>query len=110
MAAGDELSLARDRVEAVQSGRLTFESGGSVVLKSISAEYSSGFRLLPQPGKESFDLSSGRYLAADLESLADHQQRLCLQIRGASGDAYAGIALDPGECFCFNKFIYICLF
>ena len=93
----DELSLARDRVEAVQSGRLTFESGGSVVLKSISAEYSSGFRLLPQPGKESFDLSSGRYLAADLESLADHQQRLCLQIRGASGDAYAGIALDPGE-------------
>ena len=41
----DELSLARDRVEAVQSGRLTFESGGSVVLKSMSAEYSSGFRL-----------------------------------------------------------------
>jgi hypothetical protein len=93
----DELSLARDRVEAVQSGRLTFESGGSVVLKSMSAEYSSGFRLLPPPGKSTFDLSAGRYLAADLESLADHQQRLCLQIKGASGDAFAGIALDPGE-------------
>ncbi len=93
----DELSLARGRVEAVQSGRLAFESGGSIVLSSSSAEYSSGCRLLPPPGKASFDLSSGRYLAADVESLADHQQRICLQIRDASGDAYAGIALDPGE-------------
>ena len=93
----DELSLARDRVEAVQSGRLTFESGGSVVLKSVSAEYSSGFRLLPPPGKDTFDLSTARYLAADLESLASHQQRLCLQIKSAEGDTYAGIALDPGE-------------
>ena len=93
----DELSLARDRVEAVQSGRLTFESGGSVVLKSMSAEYSSGFRLLPPPGKSTFDLSAGRYLAADLESLADHQQRICLQIKSAEGDTYAGIALDPDE-------------
>ena len=96
-AAGDELSLARDRVEAVQSGRLTFESGGSVVLKSMSAEYSSGFRLLPPPGKVTFDLSTARYLAADLESLADHQQRICLQVKSAEGDTYAGIALDPGE-------------
>ena len=95
--ASDELSLARDRVAAVQSGRLTFESGGSVVLRSMSAEYSSGFRLLPPPGKTTFDLSAARYLAADLESLADHQQRLCLQIRDSSGDTYAGIALDPGE-------------
>ena len=93
----DELSLASGRAEAVQSGRLTFEAGGSVVLRSMSAEYSSGFRLLPPSGKTSFDLSSARYLAADLESLADHQQRLCLQIKDASGDAYAGIALDPGE-------------
>ena len=97
LAAADELSLASGRVEAVQSGRLTFESGGSVVLRSMSAEYSSGFRLLPPPGKTSFDLSSGRYLAADLESLADHQQRLCLQVKDSAGDAYAGIALDPGE-------------
>ena len=97
LAAVDELSLASGRVEAVQSGRLTFESGGSVVLRSMSAEYSSGFRLLPPPGKTLFDLSSGRYLAADLESLADHQQRLCLQVKDSSGDAYAGIALDPGE-------------
>ena len=94
-AAGD-LSLERGRVEAVQSGRLTFETG-AVVLKSASAEYSSGFRLLPPPGKTTFDLSSARYLAADLESLAGHQQRICLQIKNASGDAYAGIALDPGE-------------
>ena len=49
--ATDELSLARGRVEAVQNGRLTFESGGSVVLKSMSAEYSSGMRLLPPSGK-----------------------------------------------------------
>ena len=94
---GDELSLARGRVEAVNSGRLAYESGGAVVLSSSSAEYSSGLRLLPPPGKASFDLSSGRYLAADIESLADHQQRICLQIKDASGDAYAGIALDPGE-------------
>ena len=95
--AAAELSLAQNRVEAVQNGHLTFESGGSVVLRSSSAEYSSGFRLLPPSGKSSFDLSGGRYLAADLESLADHQQRLCLQIRDASRDVYAGIALDPGE-------------
>ena len=92
-----ELSLARHRVEAVQSGRLTFESGGSLVLRSSSAEYSSGFRLLPPPGKTSFDLSSARYLAADVESLADHQQRLCLQIKAAEGETYVGMALDPGE-------------
>ena len=96
-AAGGELSLAHDRVEAVQSGRLTFESGGSVVLKSMSAEYLSGMRLLPPSGKTTFDLSTARYLAADIESLADHQQRLCLQIKDVSGDTYAGIALDPGE-------------
>ena len=95
--ATDELSLARGRVEAVQNGRLTFESGGSVVLKSMSAEYSSGMRLLPPSGKTTFDISTARYLAADIESLADHQQRLCLQIKDASGDTYAGIALDPGE-------------
>ena len=96
-AAGSELSLARDRVAAVQSGSLTLASDGSVVLKSRSAEYSSGFRLLPPPGKTSFDLSTARYLAADIESLANHQQRLCLQIKAAEGDAYAGIAIDPGE-------------
>ena len=96
-AAAGDLSLESGRVEAVQSGRLTFESGGSVLLRSSSAEYSSGFRLLPPSGKTSFDLSEGRYLAADLESLADHQQRLCLRIMSAEGDAYAGIALDPGE-------------
>ena len=95
--ATDELSLARGRVEAVQNGRLTFESGGSVVLKSMSAEYLSGMRLLPPSGKTTFDLSTARYLAADIESLADHQQRLCLQIKDVSGDTYAGIALDPGE-------------
>ena len=95
--AADMLSLAPGRAEAVYNGRLTFESGGSVVLRSMSAEYSSGFRLLPPPGKTSFDLSSGRYLAADLEGLADHQQRICLRIMDGAGDAYAGIALDPGE-------------
>jgi len=97
-ASGDVmLSLARGRAEAVQSGRLAFESGGSVVLRSSSAEYSSGFRLLPPPGETVFDLTAGRYLAADVENLSGHQQRLCLQIKDASGDAYAGIALDPGE-------------
>ncbi|MBR3087064.1 MAG: hypothetical protein IKH04_11760, partial [Kiritimatiellae bacterium] len=85
------------RAEAVKSGRLAFESGGSVVLRSSSAEYSSGFRLLPPPGETVFDLTAGRYLAADVENLSGHQQRLCLQIKDASGDAYAGIALDPGE-------------
>ena len=92
-----ELSLARGRAEAVKSGRLAFESGGSVVLRSSSAEYSSGFRLLPPPGETVFDLTAGRYLAADVENLSGHQQRLCLQIKDASGDAYAGITLDPGE-------------
>ena len=92
-----ELSLARGRVAAVYSGKLTFESDNSLILRSRSAEYSSGFRLLPPTGKDSFDLSAGRYLAADLENLGDHQQRLCLQIKDDSGDAYAGIALDPGE-------------
>ena len=95
--ADDALSLASGRAEAVYGGRLSFESGGSVVLRSSSAEYSSGFRLLPPPGKTAFDLSAGRYLAADVENLADHQQRLCLQIKDASGDAYASLALDPGE-------------
>ena len=97
LAAPDELSLDSNRVVAVQSGRLTFETGGSVVLRSSSAEYSSGFRLLPPQGRTVFDLSGGRYLAADVEGLASRQQRLCLQIRGEAGDAYAGIAVDPGE-------------
>ena len=91
------LSLARGRAEAVGSARLAFEADGSVTLRSASAEWSSGFRLLPPQGEDSFDLSAGRYLAADLENLADHQQRICLQMKDASGDAYAGIALDPGE-------------
>ena len=94
--AAEELSLARGRVEAVYSGKLTFEKG-AVVLKSRSAEYASGLRLLPPSDKATFDLSSARYLAVDLESLADHQQRLCLRVKDASGDTYAGVALDPGE-------------
>ena len=94
--AGDELSLESSRVAAVYSGKLTFEEG-AVVLKSRSVEYSSGLRLLPPPGKTTFDLSTGRYLAADLESLADHQQRIGVQIKSAEGDAWGTIALDPGE-------------
>lgn len=98
VAAESVVSLARDRVAAVGSGRLTFPADGIVVLSSRSAEYSSGLRLLPPPGKGVFDLSSGFALVADLESLAtDHQQRLCLQIRDASSDTYVGCALDPGE-------------
>ena len=93
-----ELSLAADRVAAVHGARLSHESGGeAVVLRSSNAEYHSGMRLLPPPGKATFDLSSGRYLAADLENLSDHQQRLCLKIDDAARDAYASIALDPGE-------------
>ena len=94
--AAGELSLDSSRVVAVYSGKLTFEKD-SVVLKSRSVEYSSGLRLLPPPGKTTFDLSSGRYLAADLESLADHQQRIGVQIKSAEGDAWGTIALDPGE-------------
>ncbi|MBR2941060.1 MAG: hypothetical protein IKC14_07120 [Kiritimatiellae bacterium] len=94
--AADELSLDSSRVAAVYSGRLTFEKG-AVVLKSRSVEYSSGLRLLPPPGKTTFDLSSGRYLAADVESLADHQQRIGMRIESAEGDASGVIALDPGE-------------
>lgn len=94
--AADELSLESSRVVAVYSGKLTFEQG-AVVLKSRSVEYSSGLRLLPPPGKTTFDLSSGRYLAADLESLADHQQRIGVQVKSAEGDTWGTIALDPGE-------------
>ena len=93
----DELSLASNRVEAVWSGRLTYESDTSLVLKSQSAEYSSGFRLLPPPGKTSFDLSTAKYIAVDLEGLANHQQRICLQIKDAGGDTYVGAALNYGE-------------
>ena len=92
-----ELSLASNRVEAVWSGRLTYESDTSLVLTSFSAEYSSGFRLLPPPGKTSFDLSAGRYIAVDMEGLANHQQRICLQIKDAGGEAYIGAALNEGE-------------
>ena len=94
--AADELSLDSSRVAAVYSGKLTFEKD-AVVLKSRSVEYSSGLRLLPPPEKTTFDLSSGRYLAADLESLADHQQRIGVQVKTAEGDAWGTIALDPGE-------------
>lgn len=94
--AADELSLDSSRVAAVYSGKLTFEKG-AVVLKSRSVEYSSGLRLLPPPGKTTFDLSSGRYLAVDLESLADHQQRIGMRVESAEGDASGVIALDPGE-------------
>lgn len=92
-----DFPLQPDRVEAVYGGRLTFESGGSVVLKSQTAEYGSGLRLLPPAGESAFDLSSGRYLVAEVESLASHQQRICLQIKDAERETYAGTALDPGE-------------
>ena len=92
-----DFPLQPDRVGAVHGGRLTFESGGSVVLKSQTAEYGSGLRLLPPAGESAFDLSSGRYLVAEVESLASHQQRICLQIKDAVRDTYAGTALDPGE-------------
>lgn len=94
--AESDLSLSASRVVAVQSGRLTFEPE-AVVLKSRSAEYSSGLCLLPPPGKSTFDLSSGRYLAVDLESLAAHQQRIGMQVKAAEGEVSAVIALDPGE-------------
>ena len=98
LSARGDFSLAQGRVEAVQNGRLTYRSDGSLDLKSSSAEYSSGFKLLPPSGETTFDLSEGRYLAADMESLStDHQQRICLQIKDASGDTFAGIGLDPGE-------------
>lgn len=94
----DLLSLENGRVAAVENGKLTFSFDGSVVLRCRSLEYSSGLKLLPPPGDETFDLSAARYLAADVESLsADHQQRLCLQIKDANTSSYVGFALDPGE-------------
>ena len=93
--ADDALSLASGRAEAVYGGRLSFESGGSVVLRSSSAEYSSGFRLLPPPGKTAFDLSAGRYLAADVENRG--QKLRCGLIRPL-GERFH----QAYEVFCFR--------
>ncbi|MCQ2391850.1 MAG: hypothetical protein MJ240_10540 [Kiritimatiellae bacterium] len=92
-----DFSFAQDRVVAVSSGRLSFPTAGVVVLKSRSAEYSSGFQILPPAGKDSFDLSAGRYLAADVVNLSDHQQRLSLVIKTAEGETSSTLALDPAE-------------
>jgi hypothetical protein len=93
----EELSLSRGRVEAVYNARVTYENGSSVILRSSSAEYSSGLRLLPPSGKNSFDISSARYITADIENLGNHQQRICLQIKDNEKDTYSSIAIDPKE-------------
>jgi hypothetical protein len=95
--AAEELSLSEGRVEAVYNARVTHESVSSVILRSSSAEYSSGLRLLPPAGKNSFDVSSSRYIVADVENLGSHQQRICLQIKDGEKDVYSSIAVDPKE-------------
>lgn len=98
LAARGDLSLAKGRVSAVHSATLTYNKDGSLTMKSSSAEYASGFIMLPPSGETTFDLSAGRYLAADIESLAtDHQQRICLQIKDSSSDTFASIGLNPRE-------------
>jgi hypothetical protein len=94
---GGDLSLSKDRVEALHSARLSFENSSSIILRSSSAEYSSGIRLLPPPEKETFDLSSGRYLAADIENIGNHQQRICLQIKDSERDTFSSTAIDVKE-------------
>ena len=99
---------------AVHGAEIEREGDDAVVLRMPSAEWSCGLRLDPPEGRRSIDLSSGRFLAVDVENLSSSRQmRLTMHVSSGGADSESadhavanftknrsvntGIGLDPGE-------------
>lgn len=108
------LSFSRDQVKAVYQAELQFEPGNAYRLRTATAEWNAGLRILPRPGDPGIDLSGAQWFSMDIENLSpDRQVRLTLHLSSGehtsdSGDhasailtknraVNTGIALNPGE-------------
>lgn len=108
------LSFSRNQVKAIYQAELEFEPGNSYRLRTATAEWDAGLRILPRPGEPGIDLSGAQWFCMDIENLSpDRQMRLTLHLSSGehtsdSGDhasailtknraVNTGIALNPGE-------------
>ncbi len=108
------LALQAAQVVPVYGAQATLEAGGSIRLRTRSAEWSSGLRLVPPSGEEGFDFSKAHSLAVDVENLSvDRQMRLTMHLSSEGGGdepqdhasavlsgtrtINTGIGLNPGE-------------
>ena len=102
------------RLQAVHGAKIEPDGANAVRLRMPSAEWSCGLRVEPQNGRRSFDLSSAKWLAVDVENLStSRQMRLTMHLSSGGANSEAadhavanftknravntGIALDPGE-------------
>ena len=102
-AAAQPLPIAENQIERRGSAkveRLAGEADG-IRLRFDDPAWSSGVRLRPPAGREFWDLSAGRVLAADVRNLSSNRQlRLTLHLAGGgtgASEIHTGIALNPGE-------------
>ncbi|MBR1870885.1 MAG: hypothetical protein IJ802_03565, partial [Kiritimatiellae bacterium] len=111
--AAAEIEIAPGRIEPVNDAVVRFERKGEARLQLPSAEWSCGIKFLPPTGRDTFDFSTAKYLALDVENLSDDRQlRLTMHLSagggGDSGDHASaifakkrsintGIGLNPGE-------------
>ena len=108
------LVLEAAQVVPVYGAQATLEAGGSIRLRTRSAEWSSGVRLVPPDGEEGFDFSRAHSLAVDVENLSTiKQMRLTMHLSSEGDDdepedhasavlsgtrtISTGIGLNPGE-------------
>ncbi|MBR0056224.1 MAG: hypothetical protein IJP66_02745, partial [Kiritimatiellae bacterium] len=106
--------LAGLRAVAVHGATVRRDGEEAFFLRMPSAEWSCGLRFEPPEGERSFDLSSGRHLALDVENLStSRQMRLTMHLSSGGANSEAadhavanftknlaintGIGLDPGE-------------
>ena len=71
------------RLSPVHGAKVERGADGSVRLRMASAEWSAGMRLEPPEGSDALDLSSGKWLAVDVENCSpDRQLRLTMHVSG----------------------------
>lgn len=97
------LPLAEAQVERKGSAKLDWTKEG-VRIRFDDPGWDSGVRLLPPGGAKSWDLSSGKVLAVDVENLSPSRQlRLTMHISSGErsektfSEVNSGIGLNPGE-------------
>lgn len=97
------LPLAEAQVERKGSAKLDWTKEG-VRIRFDDPGWDSGVRLLPPGGAKSWDLSSGKVLAMDVENLSPSRQlRLTMHISSGErsektfSEVNSGIGLNPGE-------------
>ena len=107
-------SFSSVSLQAIHGAEVRRDGENAVALRMPSAEWSCGLRLNPPEGRRSLDLSSGKWLAIDVENLSpDRQMRLTMHVSSGGANSEAadhavanftknraintGIALNPGE-------------